>query len=185
MPGRATVAWFESAPAAAFAPGAFPVFIAHDQETQVPFYGFPEIGGVGGERAEERGAGEWTWVARERRWWLTQTQTQTKKTKNNNKGVKLGAFKVSDDCDPDNLDRGWHASDEAPLRAFLEKFAPRAAGARLNQSSCMFAMTPDNHFIIDAHPRCPQVRLRCLSYLFWGLLVRIANQRPSKHAHTK
>ena len=111
--------------------------------------------------------------------------SHTKKKTQKKTGVKLGAFKVSDDCDPDNLDRGWHASDEAPLRAFLEKFAPRAAGARLNQSSCMFAMTPDNHFIIDAHPRCPQVRLRCLSYLFWGLLVRIANQRPSKHAHTK
>ena len=62
MPGRATVAWFESAPAAAFAPGAFPVFIAHDQETQVPFYGFPEIGGVGGESVcrERVESGEWS-----------------------------------------------------------------------------------------------------------------------------
>ena len=59
MPGRATVAWFEAAPAAAFAPSAFPVFIAQDQETGVPFYGFPEIGGAGGEMTESEG-GLWS-----------------------------------------------------------------------------------------------------------------------------
>lgn len=64
--------------------------------------------------------------------------------------------------DPDSEEpRAWRgAADEAPLRAALSKYFPGAAdGALLKGSACMFAMTPDGHFIIDAHPRHPQVVL--------------------------
>lgn len=49
-------------------------------------------------------------------------------------------------------------ADEAALRAGLSRWFPAAAGGRmLAASTCMFTNTPDGHFVIDAHPRHPQV----------------------------
>ncbi|KAF8065503.1 soxA [Scenedesmus sp. PABB004] len=72
-------------------------------------------------------------------------------------GVKIGKFCVSAACDPDALDREQRPDDVAPLRAALAAHLPGAAGALLGFAACMFTMTPDGHFIIDAHPRHPQV----------------------------
>lgn len=43
LPGRATVAWFESQHPELYQPHNFPVFILQDEETGVPYYGFPEF----------------------------------------------------------------------------------------------------------------------------------------------
>jgi hypothetical protein len=84
-------------------------------------------------------------------------------------GVKVGIFGVSSDADPDTLDRDQMLpSDEQPLRAFMERYLPQASGPLLRSSVCMFVMTPDGHFIIDQHPRHPQVR-RMLHVALLGL----------------
>jgi hypothetical protein len=60
-------------------------------------------------------------------------------------------------CDPDNLDRDMAAADTEPLQEALRRHMPKAHGDVLNFAACMFTMTPDNHFVIDTHPRHPQV----------------------------
>jgi sarcosine oxidase len=73
-------------------------------------------------------------------------------------GVKIGKFCVSaPQCDPDNLDRDMAATDTEPLAEALRRHMPKAHGDVLNFAACMFTMTPDNHFVIDTHPRHPQV----------------------------
>ncbi|GBF88702.1 N-methyltryptophan oxidase [Raphidocelis subcapitata] len=75
-------------------------------------------------------------------------------------GFKIGNFPPDGATDPDTLDRAWRgAADEAPLRAALERFFPEAAGPFLRGGVCMFANTPDGHFLVDTHPRYPQVVL--------------------------
>uniref|UniRef100_A0A383VMB1 FAD dependent oxidoreductase domain-containing protein n=1 Tax=Tetradesmus obliquus TaxID=3088 RepID=A0A383VMB1_TETOB len=73
-------------------------------------------------------------------------------------GVKIGKFCVSaPPCDPDNVDREMSAADTKPLEQALRRHMPKAHGDVLNFAACMFTMTPDNHFVIDTHPRHPQV----------------------------
>jgi sarcosine oxidase len=55
-------------------------------------------------------------------------------------------------ADPDTLDREVHPSDEAPVRAFLERYLPAANGRRLDAKVCMYTNTPDYDFIVDFHP---------------------------------
>lgn len=76
-------------------------------------------------------------------------------------GVKIGKFCVSEPpCDPDNVDREMAAADTEPLEQALRRHMPKAHGDVLNFAACMFTMTPDNHFVIDTHPRHPQVSLQ-------------------------
>ena len=67
-------------------------------------------------------------------------------------GFKLGKFPHLGE--PMELDGGRepNAVDEALLRRFTEKYFPRAAGPTMSLKVCFFTNTPDEHFIIDAHP---------------------------------
>ena len=49
------------------------------------------------------------------------------------------------------------AADEALLRRFTERYFPRAAGPTMALKVCFFTNTPDEHFILDAHPEHEQV----------------------------
>jgi sarcosine oxidase len=76
-------------------------------------------------------------------------------------GFKIGSFppRGVETTDPDAALRAWRGEDdEAPLRAAAERFFPEAAGPLLAGGVCMFANTPDGHFVIDTHPRHPQAR---------------------------
>ncbi|KAL4521533.1 hypothetical protein Ndes2437B_g07888 [Nannochloris sp. 'desiccata'] len=54
----------------------------------------------------------------------------------------------------DHLDRKAHLEDEEALRTCLRKYLPGVAAAPMQMSSvCMFTNTPDNHFILDYHPK--------------------------------
>ncbi len=54
----------------------------------------------------------------------------------------------------DQLDRKVNAEDEEALRTCLRKYLPDIGDAPMQDSSvCMFTNTPDNHFILDYHPR--------------------------------
>ena len=73
-------------------------------------------------------------------------------------GFKLGMFNhFREQVDPDTMDREPNARDEAALRQFTERYFPEAAGPTLALKTCMFTNTPDEHFIIDTLPECPQV----------------------------
>ena len=69
-------------------------------------------------------------------------------------GFKLGKFRhLGEPMDLNSSDRVPNEADEALLRRFTEKYFPRAAGPTMALKVCFFTNTPDEHFIIDAHPQ--------------------------------
>src|SRR5206468_12477548 len=58
--------------------------------------------------------------------------------------------------DPDAFDREPHPEDEGLLRAFAERYFPAGAGPTASLKTCLFENSPDEHFLIDLHPECPQ-----------------------------
>jgi sarcosine oxidase len=75
------------------------------------------------------------------------------------KGFKIGRMNhLKETADPDNVRRDVDDADIRVLREALEDCFPSANGRLLNSSTCMFTNTPDEHFLIDLHPRNPQVR---------------------------
>jgi sarcosine oxidase len=73
-------------------------------------------------------------------------------------GIKLARHYGADElADPSAVDWQVTVADETPLRGFLEAHLPAADGARNRASVCMYTLTPDRHFVIDLHPRHPNV----------------------------
>jgi sarcosine oxidase len=73
-------------------------------------------------------------------------------------GFKIGLYHhLEEQVDPDAFDREAGPIDEAPLRDVVSRYFPAANGSTLALRTCMFTNTPDEHFILDALPECPQV----------------------------
>ncbi|MEO7039591.1 MAG: N-methyl-L-tryptophan oxidase [Candidatus Elarobacter sp.] len=68
-------------------------------------------------------------------------------------GVKAALHGCGEDTSADRLDREVHATDIASVRNLLDAWMPGAAGDFLEGKACMYALTPDAHFIIDRDPR--------------------------------
>ena len=58
---------------------------------------------------------------------------------------------------PEMVNREIVEPDEMPVRNFLQRFLPEAAGPRTRAEVCMYTVTPDKHFVIDVHPEYPAV----------------------------
>ena len=56
-----------------------------------------------------------------------------------------------------SLDRVVHDEDEAPVRGYVRAHLPAADGERVRARICMYTNTPDEHFLVGAHPRWPHV----------------------------
>ncbi|MBI3327387.1 MAG: N-methyl-L-tryptophan oxidase [Nitrospinae bacterium] len=81
-------------------------------------------------------------------------------------GFKVGRYHhLSQRVDPDAMDREVHREDEDVLRGFTARYFPDAAGPTMSLMTCIFTNTPDEHFILDLHPRLPQV---CIAAGFSG-----------------
>jgi sarcosine oxidase len=75
-------------------------------------------------------------------------------------GLKVGRFHhFREAVDPDAMDRVARPRDEEMLRAFVERYLPDGAGSTLALKVCLFTNSPDEHFIVDHHPACPQVMI--------------------------
>lgn len=80
-------------------------------------------------------------------------------------GPAGGGFKVADDTpgpsiDPTAGDRTPDPAGVAAMRAFVTRRFPALAGAPLIRSEiCQYESTPDSNFILDRHPRAPNVVL--------------------------
>ena len=61
--------------------------------------------------------------------------------------------------DPDTIHREPNLQDEEILRQATARYFPDAAGPIMSLKVCMFTNSPDEHFILDAHPDHPQVFL--------------------------
>lgn len=56
-----------------------------------------------------------------------------------------------------SLDRSVSERDVEPLRETLEAALPGAAARHLESKACMYALTPDRHFVLSPHPDEPRV----------------------------
>ena len=73
-------------------------------------------------------------------------------------GFKLGRYYHLDERGhPDELSREIEPHDEPVLRAFAEDSFPEGAGPTLALKSCLFELSPDEHFLVDTHPDAPAV----------------------------
>ncbi len=68
-------------------------------------------------------------------------------------GFKLARHAPGLAVDPDRVDRSPRPEDEHDIRGFLSRFIPEASGELLALRTCMYENSPDQHFIIDRHPR--------------------------------
>ena len=75
-------------------------------------------------------------------------------------GFKFGRYHHRGESGtPDELRREPDEADEALLRQFAGRYFPEGNGPTMALRTCMFTNTPDEHFIIDHHPRHKQVVL--------------------------
>jgi sarcosine oxidase len=74
-------------------------------------------------------------------------------------GVKVGLHGSEDVCSPETVDRTVGPGEELSIRERLAEALPLLAGRLLHTETCLYTMTPDEHFVIDAHPEFPQVML--------------------------
>jgi sarcosine oxidase len=72
-------------------------------------------------------------------------------------GLKVAKHGSGEAAVADRLDRGLRDGEDAPVRAFLERWIPGGAGPLRGWKVCMYTKTPDEHFIVDRHPRYPGV----------------------------
>ena len=65
-------------------------------------------------------------------------------------GLKIATHGLGTPADPDTLDRTVHPADEAPVRAFIREHLPIADGPLRQGKICLYTLTPDEHFVVDA-----------------------------------
>jgi sarcosine oxidase len=72
---------------------------------------------------------------------------------------KVGIHSGNETCTPSTIDRRIHPRDESAIRSAIGTRIPSLNGEISHTATCMYTMTPDEHFIIDTHPNYPQVSL--------------------------
>jgi sarcosine oxidase len=73
-------------------------------------------------------------------------------------GVKLGRYeRQGESGDPDTINREPGVEDETRLRELAGRYLPEAAGPTVALKTCLFELSPDEHFLIDRHPESENV----------------------------
>ena len=74
-------------------------------------------------------------------------------------GMKTAFFHhpVREVTTPEIVDRRVREDDIAAMRGSLRQFLPDLDGKFLRGSTCLYSMTPDQHFVIGLHPQHPNV----------------------------
>lgn len=73
-------------------------------------------------------------------------------------GFKIGRHHhLQQDTTPDTLDDTPRPKDEQLLRSVAEEYFPTGAGPTMRLATCMYTNSPDQQFIIDTHPKHPEV----------------------------
>lgn len=76
-------------------------------------------------------------------------------------GVKVSFLSGGSPCTPWTLDRTVRPAEVEIIRGYLRPRVPTLPGALLHASTCMYTSTPDDHFVLAAHPEHPQVTVAC------------------------
>jgi sarcosine oxidase len=73
-------------------------------------------------------------------------------------GVKLGRYeRQGESGDPDSISREPTIDDEARLRELARSYLPDADGPTVALKTCLFELSPDEHFLVDLHPESENV----------------------------
>ena len=73
-------------------------------------------------------------------------------------GVKLGRYeRQGESGDPDNISRQPTAGDELRLRELAGRYLPEGTGPTVALKTCLFELSPDEHFLIGLHPDSDRV----------------------------
>jgi sarcosine oxidase len=72
-------------------------------------------------------------------------------------GVKVALHSGGEACTPDTIDRRVRPEDIAEVQAAIGERIPALHGALLEARTCMYTMTPDEHFMLGMHPSYPNV----------------------------
>jgi sarcosine oxidase len=73
-------------------------------------------------------------------------------------GVKLGRYeRQGESGDPDAISREATIADETRLRELASRYLPDGAGPTVALRTCLFELSPDEHFLIDGHPESENV----------------------------
>ncbi len=75
--------------------------------------------------------------------------------------VKIAHHHSGELCSPETIRREVAPAEVARMRALLDAHLPDVNGELKETATCMYTNTPDGHFIIDRHPKRPQVVLAC------------------------
>lgn len=76
--------------------------------------------------------------------------------------MKIAEHKTGHPTTADEIRREIAPEEIAELRQdFIDRYMPAANGDLLASTSCMYAMTPDTHFVVDFHPQHPNVVVAC------------------------
>lgn len=76
-------------------------------------------------------------------------------------GVKIMRHDRGDGGTPETVTRKVTAADTDDVTGFLAKYMPAARGRLRQAATCLYTMTPDNHFILDRHPEIPALVYGC------------------------
>lgn len=72
-------------------------------------------------------------------------------------GIKVAIHTVGQGCTPETIDRTLHDADITNLQTLLQSRIPALTGPMVDYATCMYTLTPDEHFVIATHPDHPQV----------------------------
>jgi sarcosine oxidase len=74
-------------------------------------------------------------------------------------GIKVAIHTGGERCTADSIVRDVSKQDVEELRTELARFIPALNGPLLRAVTCMYTLTPDEHFIVAPHPNHPQVTI--------------------------
>jgi sarcosine oxidase len=78
------------------------------------------------------------------------------------RGLKTAFFRAGGVLtSPETIDREVREEEIDFIRGYLAGHIPDLAGRCLDARACMYTNTPDEHFVISAHPDHPQVTIAC------------------------
>jgi sarcosine oxidase len=76
-------------------------------------------------------------------------------------GVKAAVHGSHMECTPQNIDRSIHDSDIARIIEQVKHRIPSLNGQLVRAKTCLYTLTPDEHFIIGAHPQFENCTVAC------------------------
>ena len=72
-------------------------------------------------------------------------------------GIKVAMHHQGAVARPDALDREVKPGEIKAMRELLQRYLSSVNGTLNSTAVCMYTNTPDEHFLLDFHPQCPEV----------------------------